>query len=221
MGREETRFVGVMERDMMEFLPVKQGWIATSRKIRDVKDTRMARESSMRNAMPISWIVLTWAKHNADNAGMVAFLEGQIDSLGKQVEAFPRGGETAQLRDRLEEAVSLALDYFNRLKEEVERALPPNQWREDVARQFVPRYKAWFAMADKTLAFVREAKAKGLTTPSAGEFMRAYLEADAIANHFDEDLEMSRRVQRGEHPVGRPVQEQLDELLGHDRAGSR
>ena len=202
-----------MDRDMMEFLPVESGWIGTLRKIRDTKDTRMARESSMGNAIPISRIVLTWAKPKADNEGMGAFLEGQIDSLGKQVEAFPRGGETAQLRDRLEEAVSLALDYFNRLKEEFERALPPNQWREDVARQFIPRYQHWFAMAEKTLAFVREAKALGVAATAEREFMHAYLRAKSISINFDEDQEFLRQFERGEHPPGRPAREQLDELL--------
>jgi hypothetical protein len=156
-----------------------------------------------------------------DNQIMVAFLEGQIDSLAKQIDAFPRGGETAQWREHLEEAVSLALDYFDRLRTEVERALPSNQWQVDVARRFVPRYQAWLAMADKTLAFVREAKSHGVTTPLASKFMRAYLEADAIARHFDEDVEMVSRINRGEHPPGRPIQEQLDELLGHHRADGR
>ena len=164
-------------------------------------------------------IPLTRSLRLADNLDMVAFLEGQIDSLGKQVEAFPRGGEAAELRDRLEEAVSLALDYFNRLRGEVDRSLPAGAWQPDAARRFVPRYQAWLTMAAKTLAFIREAKLQGLTTASAGEFMRAYMEADAIALHFDDDVEAVRRIERGEQIPGRPVREQLDELLGHDRDG--
>ncbi len=147
---------------------------------------------------------------------MVAFLDGQVELLGKQVEASSRGGQPAELQQRIDEAVSLAMFYFQQLRAEVDRALPPDQWDEAVARQFIPRFQSWFAMAEKTLAFLRECRVKGVTPASTEPFMFAYLESKAIALHFDQDLEASRRIERGESQ-GRPLQELLDELLRSGR----
>ena len=71
----------------------------------------------------MSSLNLTTPIQRADNHSMVALLEGQIDVLGKQVDAFPRGGERAQLREGLDQAISLALCFFNVLQSEVEQSL--------------------------------------------------------------------------------------------------
>lgn len=160
---------------------------------------------------------MTRPQRGGNNTVMVAFLEGQIEFLGKQVEAFPRGAATAELRENLDEAVSLALHYFDILRSDVEKALPPNDWREEVARQFIPHYQRWYEMGKKTLAFIREAKALGVVPKDIEPFMHAYLEAKSAAEDFDKNLEISRRIARGESQ-GRPLQELIDELLRDSRA---
>lgn len=150
---------------------------------------------------------------------MVAFLEGQIDYLAKQIEAFPRTAESQQWRERLDEALSLALDYFRRLTVEVESARPPGDGSPVWLLPFVPRYASWLLMGEKTLAFVKEAKEHGSDSPQIPDFVHALHDARVVVNGLERSIALHDRLERGEAIGGRTLQERLDELSGPDRTG--